>query len=242
MSTENQFVTTPQITLPNGAIIAPFQIGAYLCTRGEKNEAGVSPSDTEAPVQASVLANFTPWVSINYRDAIKACEAAGFKLVTELQYLAIAFDIAGQDINWTGGKVGEGKIYQGLHKDNVNSAQPGTFESPDANERRWHQLSNGARIYDFAGNAYSWVFDDVQGDEQGIVKQAFAENSASITTAPFPSMEKGVGWYPDADSDWSGRALLRGGYWGSEGYAGVFRLGSDWPGYDYDYVGFRCTK
>ena len=55
-------------------------------------------------------------------------------------------------------------------------------------------------------------------------------------------MKKGVGWYPKAGADWAGYALFRGGCWGSGSYAGVFYLYYVWPGNEYDYVGFRCTK
>jgi hypothetical protein len=86
------------------------------------------------------------------------------------------------------------------------------------------------------------VFDDVQGDENGLVAKAFASDSPSITKATYPSMEKGMGWRPDGGSNWSGDALVRGGYWGSESDAGVFCLSVVWPGIEDDGVGFRCTK
>lgn len=214
------FITVPKTTLPNGTVVPTFQISQYLCSR-----------DTDG----------TPWVEINYRDARQACEQTSAKLITELQALAIAHDIAAQDINWSGGKVGEGHIYQGLHKFSVENAQPPSYEPTDPDERRWHQLSNGERIFDFAGNAYTWVFDDVQGDENGITAKPFAEDSPSIT-APYPSMEKGMGWRPDAGTNWSGNALVRGGCWGSGRYAGAFDLNRGFPDREWDNVGFRCTK
>ena len=55
-------------------------------------------------------------------------------------------------------------------------------------------------------------------------------------------MEKGTGWRPSAGRDWSGLALVRGGYWDSVGDAGAFRLNYDWPDLGDDSVGFRCTK
>ncbi|MFZ3286227.1 MAG: hypothetical protein WA191_05210 [Telluria sp.] len=229
MSNSNLFVTVPAITLPNSVTVPSFQVGQYLCAKGEDGTAVVS-------------ATAAPWVRINYAEAGQACAAIGGKLITELQYLAIAHDIAAQDINWTGGKVGVGGVFQGLNEGNVDAAQPGDFASDDESERRWHQLSNGEKVFDFAGNAYSWTFDDVQGDESGLVAKAFTEDSPSIATAPFPSMENGMGWRPDAGSNWSGDALVRGGCWNDEDYAGVFRLGGDWPVYRYGVVGFRCTK
>lgn len=229
VAVQSEFITVPETTLPNGTVVPSFQVGRYLSSEGP---AGIPLSTPNA----------TPWIEIDYHEARKACETAGSKLITETQALAIAWNISQQDVNWTGGKVGEGNIFMGIHKGNVDEAQPGTYESEDPEERRWHVLSNGDRINDFAGNAYTWVFDDVQGDEQGLIAKPFADDSPSITTAPYPSMEKGTGWRPRAGSDWSGRALVRGGCWDSVDLAGVFDLGHGWPGSDVVSVGFRCTK
>jgi formylglycine-generating enzyme required for sulfatase activity len=229
VTADNEFVTVPDVTLPNGTVVPSFTVGKYLCSRG--------PMDTP-----QVNATAAPWVEISYHDARAACETLGGKLITELQYLAIAHDICQQDINWSGGKVGEGYVFQGLHLGTVDEPQPGDFISGKEAERRWHQLSNGERVFDFAGNAYSWVFDNVQGDEQGIVTREFAADSPSIATAPFPRREKGMGWRPSAGADWAGGALARGGCWRVGGSAGVFDLSGGSPGYRDDLVGFRCTK
>jgi hypothetical protein len=223
------FVTVPATTLPGGHIEPSFEVGRYLCSKGA---GGAAVIDAALP----------PWVSINYADARAACTAAGFNLITERQALALAINIAGVAANWTGGAVGEGSLHQGLRNDSVDSAQPGDFVPADADEQRWFELSNGERICDAAGNAFSWVFDNVQGDEQGLVAHAFAADSPSIASAPHASLERGVGWRPDAGRDWSGCALFRGGCFLSGDYAGVFRLGGGWPDGAYVLVGFRCTK
>lgn len=223
------FVKVPATTLPNGTLVPSFEVGKYLCSKGTAGRAAVTHEGT-------------PWTRITYRAARKACSAAGYALITESQALALALNIAQQDDNWSGGKVGEGALYRGLHKWSVDSAQPGTFQPSDPEERRGFLLSNGMVIHDAAGNAYTWVFDDVQGNADGIVAKPFAADSPSITTAPFPSMEKGVGWYPDVDDDWAGDALIRGGCWGSGSGAGVFYLGNVWPVYGDVVVGIRCTK
>lgn len=229
LTADSVFIQVPEITLPNGQVVPAFSVGQYLSSKG--------PMDIP---QVSALT--APWVEINYSEARQACVRAGLALITELQLLAIAHDIAGQAINWTGGAVGEGHIYQGLHKGTVDHAQHGDFVSDDPDERRWHQLSNGARVFDFAGNAYSWVFDDVQGDADGVIARAFSAESPSLATAPYPSREKGMGWMPSAGANWSGDALVRGGCWDVGADAGVFRLDSDWPGSRLVDVGFRCTK
>ena len=224
---KSEYITVPQIILPNGIVVPSFKVGKYLSSRG--------PMGT--PVS---IATAKPWVEICYHDALDAADCNALDLIKETQALAIAHDVANQDCNWTGGKVGEGKIFQGIHLGNVSEAQAATYE-PNEAERRWHQLSNGERIYDFAGNAYTWVFDDVQGGEKGLTTK-IAADSISLTTAPYPSCEKGVGYRPDDARDWSGHALVRGGCWCSESLAGVFGLGYVWPDYRRGYVGFRCTK
>jgi hypothetical protein len=212
------FITVPDTALPNGYTVPSFQVSQYHATQRQDG---------------------TPWVEVNYHDARAAAERAGQQLITELQWLAIAHNIAQQPINWTSGTVGEGKLFQGIRKGNVDEAQPHSYAPEDADERRWHELSNGERIYDFAGHVYSWVFDDVQGDEKGLIAKRIKGDSISLTAAQVSSREKGVGWMPDGGADWSGRALCRGGCWGSGGSAGVFYLYGDWPVIEYDNVGFR---
>lgn len=227
---ENPFNTIPPTTLPSGLVVPTFQVARYLCSKGTDGKAAVTREGA-------------PWVRITYAAARQACVDAGFALLTETQALALAIratQIAG---NWTKGKVGEGNVYQGLHAWTVSSAQPATYESKKKKERRWFELEpGGERIFDLAGNAYTWIFDDVQGDADGLVAKAFAPDSPSISTPPYPKLEKGMGWYPDAGSDWSGSALIRGGCWSSGSDAGVFGLDGGWPGDAYDNVGFRCTK
>lgn len=222
------YITVPETTLPGGRVVPAFRVSTYLCSRGAGDVAVSS-------------ATGAPWVSIDYNTKRQACARAGGQLITETQALALAWDVYQQDINWTGGKVGEGSLFQGLRKGSVDKAMPASYEPDDPDERRWHQLSNGERIYDLAGNAFTQIFDDVQGDENGLTTVIQAD-SISLTTAPYPSLERGVGWRPVGKCDWSGNALVRGGCWVSESNAGVFRLGYGWPGGRSDRVGFRCTQ
>lgn len=222
------FVTVPDTTLPDGHVEPSFQVGRYLCSKD---------SDGHAVIDGTLA----PWVRINYSEARAACAAAGFALLTERQALALSINIAGVAANWTGGAVGSGSLFQGLRSGEFASPQAGDVVPADVNEQRWFMLSNGERILDAAGNAYSWVFDNVQGGGDGLVVRAFAADSPSITAAPYPSFERGVGWYPRADADWTGLALVRGGYWYDKDVAGVFRLTNVWPDLRYDVVGFRCT-
>lgn len=228
MSTD-LFITVPDVTLPNGTLVSSFRVGQYACTVGQDGK-------------AAVTAAAAPWVCINFANAKQACIDAGYKLITELQWLAIAWDASQQPSNWTKGEIGKGKLFRGLRKSAVSSAQPGNVEPADKKERRWLALSNGERICDVNGNVWQWVYDDVQGNGQGVIARAFSADSPSLATAPYPSEKKGMGYRPDAGADWSSDALLRGGCWNSGGCAGVFSLGRDHPGFEYVSIGFRCTK
>ncbi|MFA6310626.1 MAG: hypothetical protein WCV99_13400 [Sterolibacterium sp.] len=223
----DQFVTIPETTLPGGLVVPAFRVGRYVCTKDKTGK-------------AAVTAEGTPWVNVSFTEAKAACHRAGYALITESQALALAYHIAAQDANWTGSKVGKGKLYQGLRKWTVRSAQPGTFKPTDPDEQRQFFVTGKDSIFDAAGNVFTWVFDDVQGDKNGLIAKAFAKDSPSLVI-PYPAEDKGQGWLPQAGSDWSGGALIRGGCWDSGANAGAFYLGSGWPGYRVGDVGFRCT-
>lgn len=220
------FATIPETTLPSGLVVPEFKLARYLTT--------------VAGGRTAILPDAKPTVNISYFGAVKAAEAGAMKLITETRHAAVRQILYGIDANWTGGKVGEGNLRQGLRKWSVRRVQPNNYEPADADEDRRLYLPDGSPIYDFAGHLYTWVRDDVQGDERGIVAKPFAEDSISIT-APHPRMTNGMGWYANPGDDWSGDALIRGGSWGDGDDAGVFRLSGAHPEYRGGNVGFRCT-
>jgi hypothetical protein len=222
------FVVVPATTLPGGTRVPAFAVARWLAARGAKGEVVL---DEYAP----------PWTNIAYHAARAACARAGYGLLTELQALAIAHDIVRQPANWTGGSVGAGRLFQGLHLASVGGAQPACVDIEDPRERRWHVLSNGACLVDCAGNAFSWVFDDVQGTPDGVVGRTFAPDSPTVSTAPGVPMQRGLGWWPRAGRCWYGRALARGGAWSSQDGAGVFTVIDERPRAERPYIGFRCT-
>ena len=224
----DNLILIPETTLSDGRVVPAFRAGAYHCSQGPDG-------------LAQITAEGTPWVRISYDEARAACAAIGGTLMTESQAIAMALHLAAQAENWTCANTEKRSLYQGLHKGTVDGPMPGTFEPEDPWERRWHVTATGDRIHDAGGNVLSWVFDDIQGDENGLVARAFDENSPSIGAAPFPSRQRGMGWYPPAGWNWSGGALLRGGYWVDGACAGVFGLGGVWPDDRGGGVGFRCT-
>ncbi len=225
---DQHFVTVPEILLPDGRLVPAFKYAKYPAAKGADG------------LLLSVTAK--PWVNVSYFEAVAACLAAGYQLARETQELAVRQNVAQQAINWSGGQVGQGKLYQGLHKGTVRGAQAAGYVSDDADERSWHELSNGERVYGLAGNVFTWVFDDVQGDSRGVIATPFEAGGVSIATAPYPSMTHGMGFVPKSGADWSGFALVRGGCWDVGDYAGVFLLGVGSPDCRRDRVGFRCTK
>ncbi len=233
---------------PHFAVVPSMTFPARILAGGAVTPEHIEPSflvsrhlNTVVDGKATVQPDGKPTVNINYYKAVDACAAAGLRILTESQRAALAWNIASVADNWASRVVGEGSLRQGLRNGRVYGAQLNSYVPPDPDERRDFTLSNGEVIYDVAGHLFEWVFDNVQGDEKGLVTKPFAESSMSLY-APYPSMEKGTGWRPSLPCNWSGRALLRGGLWYSVGYAGVFGLLSDHPGYGYDYVGFRSTK
>lgn len=229
LGTDEHFVTVPARTLPSGLFVPAFQYAKYPASKG-----------TDGKLVHS--ASTKPWVNVTQNEAIAACAEVGLQLARESQELSIRLDVCGVDANWTGGKVGQGKVYQGLHLGSVSSAQAADYVSCNSLERSWHMLSTGEKVYGLAGNIYTRVFDDIQGDARGLIAKKFAAGSASIATAPHPSRENGMGYNPPAGTDGSGRALVRGGYWSDGDSAGVFDLDRVSPVRRFDRVGFRCTK
>jgi hypothetical protein len=223
----NEFVKMPGAKLRSGRYVPPFEVGKYACAKVD----GL----------AAVTADGEPWNWINYRGAIAACEAAGFHLITESQWLSLAQNIAKQDANWTGGKVGKGNLYQGIRGSIVSQPQPGTFE-PLPGERRWFVLSTGERIYDVAGNIYSWVFDDIQGDACGLLANRIAPTSPTATTAPFEALQRGVGFYPAVTRNLPGKAVVRGGAVNVGDACGIFHWNFADPEQGGMAAGFRASR
>lgn len=207
MHKDDVFITCPEVTLPCGIVVPSFKVGKYPASK----------EDGQIVVNGG-----KPWVRHTYDEARAAYEAAGYKLITETQWLALAWDISQQDCNWSKGKVGKGKIFRGLHKGTVGCAQSADFVSPKKSERRWLTLSNGEEIFDLAGNVWEWVFDDVQGDADGISLGLIYGDSPSLSTAPFPSEKKGMGYRPSSSR--GDCAPVRGGTWINVASSGVFAL------------------
>lgn len=228
------FIRVPETNLPCGLVVPPFEVSTFLCSQ-----------DPESRVpRAASHVSYTPLVRVSYFAALAACRAAGWSLITETQWLAIAHDAAGQNANWTVGQFGHCKLKQGLRKRSVLSPVSGMYQPEDAAESRWKTLSNGLALCDFGGNAWSWVYDDVQGTPEGVTGIVDAD-SPSVMTAPCDPRTYGMGLYPKAGTLLmvGGRhGLIRGGGCRSGKDAGSFALHAALLHGEYGKVGFRATR
>ncbi len=113
-------------------------------------------------------------------DAKTLCSGigSGFSWMNNAEWMTIAANIASNDENWSGGKVGEGTINKG-HSDGFPNAYinassddrpyEGTMNDGEAgpldwSQKRTHVLTNGDIIWDLSGNAKEFLdtkFEDV---------------------------------------------------------------------------------
>ncbi len=218
-----------------------------------------------------------PWVRINQDEAKASCSAlgAGYHLITNSEWMTIARNIENTASNWDSGTVGSGAINSG-HNDTSppsslaastdNDACSGTEQTCSDtawdSQRRTHELSNGAVIWDFAGNVYDWVDWNISPAKKAYFSFNLGPVSAwrewtLIDTAILSGWEmdtitwqssnpafnsaEGIGQYY-AGSASSGGAAMRGGFSNSSAFAGIYALDLRAnPSYAPSSVGFRCA-
>ena len=256
------------LTCPSGFIVVPGS-GTYGTTdfcamKYEAKQVG----STNVPISQAAG---TPWVSITQTNAIayspNVAGCTGCHLITEAEYLTIAQNVLSVASNWSGGVVGSGYIYSG-HNDNspanalaadTNDANGyyGTGNISPSNQRRILTLTNGAVIWDLAGNVWDWTAGQTSGGQPGASGYAWRQWNAiagtgSLSPNPHPSYGTpaasnwtsghGIGQIYSSSTEPGLRGFLRGGAWGSGG-AGVLALylGIS-PSDAYSNVGFRVAR
>lgn len=219
------FVKVPATKLPpHGLEVPAFEIGQYVCSRGLGD-------------RAVVTAEGVPWTGLSYFEAIEACRRAGYRLIRESQWLAVAYNARRQRANWTGDEVGQGQLRVGYLRRNYDEHALRGNSKPEVPER-WLTLSNGERVCDLNGNVCQWVFDDVQGNKEGLVLDGpFEQSSPSLKTMGPAWWDNGGGMnrYP---SQWL--ALVRSGAAGMS--VGLYSLGLSLPDSGARWFGFRCVR
>jgi formylglycine-generating enzyme required for sulfatase activity len=223
---------------------------------------------THKPVS---IADNQPWREIDANGAAAECESlgAGYDLISNDEWMAIARDAEGVAENWTGNSVGTGCLFRGNSGETATGDGNGASDScgyngADPEEgsvrdiRAKLKLSNGEEVYDFAGNVSEWSdWDDPTSPSVGFQT---APDTSSCSHGELTSVAGSCGGIL-ADTDYntsnggytitqgvgyfyrgSGSAALRGGSWGNGTVAGAFYLGLySGPSVSNNYVGFRCV-
>ncbi len=245
------------LTCPSGFLVVPgsgtYGTSDFCVMKYEAKQVG----STNVPISQAAG---TPWVNISQADAMtnspNVAGCSGCHLITSAEWLTIAQNVLSVASNWSGGVVGSGYIYSG-HNDGTQTGGLAA-DTNDANgyygetniggnQRRTLMLTNGAVIWDLAGNVWEMTQEIIPGNQQpGLSSDSLSgpkewNNGAlvlgalSATSIPSYGTPAASGWtsalgigllYSNRNSTVSATlVLLRGGSWGSSANTGVFYLG-----------------
>ncbi len=200
----------------------------------------------------------TPWVNITQPNAKNECQSIGAHLVTEDEWLTIVRNIELQPTNWSSGQIGSGYIPRG--NSNGSAAMDGTDHLTGINQRNL-VLSNGAIIWDIAGNVWEWTDATILGRDQptgSSTPQTFGwyEYSNLLTYGVLPperllplnpswNANQGYGriYSSGAPNHSNTYVFRRGGSWSYGTGAGVLALYlALWDVSRGSNIGFRCAR
>ncbi|HNQ45242.1 MAG TPA: SUMF1/EgtB/PvdO family nonheme iron enzyme, partial [bacterium] len=202
--------------------------------------------------------NGTPWVSISQIDAKAKCQSIGAHLVTEDEWLTIVRNIELQPTNWSSGQIGSGYIPRG--NSDSSAAMDGTDPLTGANQRTL-TLSNGAIIWDIAGNVWEWTDATILGRDQpkcvanptgfgwceysGLVSYGALSPERLLPLNSSWNTTQGYGriYSSGAPNNPNTFVFLRGGNWYYGTRSGVLVLSmSNGASYTVSDIGFRCAR
>jgi hypothetical protein len=188
-SATSSVTLSTQLTCPSNFVAVhanpQLSVYAFCVSKYEMKCSGISCSDLSAVIPGpSALAvsqkEGLPWVRISQSDALVACSYLGDKygLISNPEWMTIAYELESEDENWTGGSKGFGMLYKG-HSDGLKlSGVPGTHSSLEAQldtdpyyltgnnsseppgsgkeQKRTHILKSDDILWDFSGNVWEW--------------------------------------------------------------------------------------
>ena len=111
-------------------------------------------------VAVSTANGSIPWGNINQSNAQANCSAlgAGYHLIRDREWVAIADNVASVAVNWDSGVVGSGSLYVGNTGVNSSASYDGANpETGIGNSTAQLFLSNGQSIWHFSGNLWEWT-------------------------------------------------------------------------------------
>lgn len=232
-----------------------FCVGAFEGKKGKQNSAVIAPEDR-------------PWVMLTRKDAIEACKklGAGYDLISNNEWQTIGHEIEKNPLNWSSHVIGEGYLNNG-HSDNnpsevepVNKSEP-CLTSPKncliekwKQNRRYHFINHNQVIWDFAGNAWEFVKDDVPREFLKILPTDFGSfgqdsrfnilNSKKVLDFFGPLLKvktwhQGYGFIGKVGD---GPVFVRGGNVDDFFMSGIYSGGVGAPlDVTHEAVGFRCV-
>lgn len=263
-------VAVTALICPTGFIVVPgsstYGTGDFCVMKYEaKNVGGIATSQ----------ASGTLWTNINQINAITTAAAAcsGCHLISEPEWLTIAQNVLGVASNWSGNAVGSGSVYVG-HSDNspANAIDADTNDSngyfntgniAGSNQRRTLTLSNGAIIWDFAGDVFELTSGTSTTGKPGVTGAGWGNrdwttvtNPGSLAYNPSPTASgvsgsgswgnsQGMGVISSNADDTSLTTFIRGGYWGlGSTLSGIYcvNIGQTPAGTAGPATGFRVAK
>ena len=202
----------------------------------------------------------TPWVNITQPNAKSECESIGAHLITEDEWLTIARNIELQPANWSSGQIGSGQIPRG-NSDGIGAAMDGTDPLYGTINQRTLTLSNGATIWDIAGNVWEWTDATILGKDQpkgvanpsGFLWSEYSSLYSYGTISPERLLPLNPAWnssqgYGRIDTNGVPTnttiyAFLRSGSWSYGVTVGVLGLSLyNGPGSSASAFGFRCVR
>lgn len=183
-----------------------------------------------------------PWTAINHPGAVAACAAlgGGAHLVTLAEAQTISRNIEAQPQNWADGVIGSSvSAGGGLKRGNSGLEDSASYNGRDGdfganrNPKAKLVLATGEELWDWAGNAWEWVYGEglhgVLGTPSGVL---FGASNTSWT------FDNGIGTYSLGAAD---NPVMRGGGPITGEYGGVFAFAST-PNTEDMTIGFRCAR
>ncbi|MCT4641045.1 MAG: SUMF1/EgtB/PvdO family nonheme iron enzyme [Bacteriovoracaceae bacterium] len=195
-----------------------------------------------------------PWVSINADNAAAECESlgAGFSVISNQEWMAIARDAEVQDENWTGGTYKSGCLFRGNSGETTCGYNGGTGDyGVTRHARSSFKLSTGDSIFDMSGNLEEWTDWDplTAGFQSGPSCFGSPQQLPSVTCGSYADSD-----YNTADgllttTDGVGTLLtkgfgviLRGGHYSNSVNAGLYMFRLNASNVDANgQIGFRCV-
>ncbi|HXH31335.1 MAG TPA: fibronectin type III domain-containing protein, partial [Bacteriovoracaceae bacterium] len=171
-----QKLACPTNYIPVAANTAVGTTSEFCVMKFEAKCVGTScPTATpDVNAVATSQATSTPWISISQTNAKTACTnlGTGYDLISNPEWMTIAYNIEATASNWAGGVVGTGALFRG-HSDNGPASGLTVSDTTDLyngtgntaaqamgsgkEQRRTFTLSNGEVIWDLAGNIFEWT-------------------------------------------------------------------------------------